>query len=416
MDLNRRRFLKASVGGSALAVASAGRAESAQARPTVEELDQAAAEPILKLDALKSPVKIASLELLRNRNGYFVRAASTDGAVGVGIANGRAAYLYPILDQLVIPYFIGKDARDLEALVDGVYVYKSNYKLAGLALWNCVAWVEFSLLDLLGRIAKQSVGELLGVVVRREAAFYVASGRRDTTPEQEVELLAKTIEETGTRAIKFKVGGRMSNNRDSMPGRTEGLIALARKRLGDQVAIHADSNGSYDPPKAIEIGKRLEAIDAHFFEEPCPFDHLEDTKRVADALTVPVAGGEQETSLRRFRWTVHNRGLDIVQPDLHYNGGYIRATRVARMAARAGMKITPHISGDLGFIDVLHFASCTPNLGAYQEYKGGIEKWGPWFDPPVRLKDGAVNVPTGPGLGVVDPAALLDGAGKIVPE
>ena len=70
----------------------------------------------------------------------------------------------------------------------------------------------------------------------------------------------------------------MSRNEDASPGRTKALIALSRKTLGDGIDIHADSNSSYDPPQAIEVGRILEDIGAVYFEEPCPFDHLEDTK------------------------------------------------------------------------------------------------------------------------------------------
>ena len=62
--------------------------------------------------------------------------------------------------------------------------YKDNHKLQGLALWCAVAWVEFAILDMLGRIAGKSIGQLLGGVVREQVPFYVASGRRDTTPDQ----------------------------------------------------------------------------------------------------------------------------------------------------------------------------------------------------------------------------------------
>jgi len=204
----------------------------------------------------------------------------------------------------------------------------------------------------------------------------------------------------GINAVKFKVGGRMSNNADSIPGRTEALIPLVRERLGPDVAIHADSNGSYDPPKAIEVGKLLEKINAVFFEEPCPFDHLEDTRTVADALEIPVAGGEQESSERRFRWMIANDAVQVVQPDLHYYGGFIRAARVARMADYAGMPVTLHLSGEgTGYADMLHFCSFTPNTGPYQEYKRGVEDSGKWFDPPLKLRDGKISVPQGPGLG-----------------
>ncbi len=329
------------------------------------------------------------------------------------MTNERIVYLYPLLQQLVIPFFITKDARDLESLLDGVYLHESNYKLQGLALWCCVAWVEFSILDLLGRISRQHVSALFGGKVRQEIPIYVASGNRDTTPVKEVEILKKRIAETGAKAVKFKVGGRMSRNRDSMPNRSEELIELSRKELGDGVTIQADANGSYDARKAIEIGRRLEGINAYLFEEPCPFDDLEETKRVADALTIPISGGEQESSEYRFRWMISNDVLQIVQPDLHYYGGMVRATRVARMAAEAGLPITVHISGgDTGFAEMANFCSFTPNIGRFQELKRGVEETGSLFDPPVVVRDGSLTVPNAPGMGMLHVDELLKKARK----
>jgi len=280
-------------------------------------------------------------------------------------------------------------------------------------LWSPQAWVEFAILDMLGRIARKPMGALLGDIVRREAACYIASGRRDTTPEQEVEHLRRLVEQSGAKALKFRVGGRMSRNADAMPGRTEKLIPLVRKAFGDGFAIHADANSSYDPPKAIEVGRLLEEINAIYFEEPCPFDHLDDTKRVADALSIPVAGGEQEYSDWRFRWMIANRGVDIVQPDLHDYGGMIRSIRVARMAEAARMPTTVHISGGFGFVYMLHFASCVPDIGRFQEYKMGIERYARWFDPPISVREGKMSVPSGPGSGIADIKGLLRDAVEV---
>jgi L-alanine-DL-glutamate epimerase-like enolase superfamily enzyme len=180
--------------------------------------------------------------------------------------------------------------------------------------------------------------------------------------------------------------------------------------LGEKIAIHADANSSYDPPRAIEIGRMLEEIRAVYFEEPCPFDHLEDTRRVADALSIPVALGEQEYSEWRFRWAIHRRVMGVVQPDLHYYGGMIRSVRVARMAALAGLPTTVHISGGFGFVYMLHFVSCTPQVGPYQEYKQGIEAYRDWFDPPLQSHDGMLTVPQGPGVGIASPRDLLKDA------
>jgi len=131
----------------------------------------------------------------------------------------------------------------------------------------------------------------------------------------------------------------MSRNADSLPGRTESLIALARKTFGDGMTLYADSNSSYDTSEGIRIGKIMQANGYGFYEEPCEFDDLWSTKAVADALTIPVAGGEQEYSMHRWKWAIANRGVDIVQPDLHYGGGFIRAVKVARMAEHVGMTV-----------------------------------------------------------------------------
>jgi L-alanine-DL-glutamate epimerase-like enolase superfamily enzyme len=410
--MQRRRFLTTALSGAALGTAAPGaHAQNGRKAGLLADLDRAAAAPVLRNELLKTPVVIESIKLLKRENEYFVHIRSKDGAEGVALTNPpRAEYLDKILKQLVIPFFIGKDARDLDNLLWELYRWQDNYKLYGLALWSPQAWVEFAILDLLGRIAGQPIGALLGKIVRTDVPIYVASGRRDTTPQQEVEYLRKLIDQSGAKALKFRAGGRMSRNADASPGRTETLIPLVRKTFGDAIDIHADSNSSYDPPQAIKIGRLLEEIKAVYFEEPCPFDHAEDTKVVADTLTIPVAGGEQEYSDWRFRWMIANRGVDIVQPDLFYYGGMVRSIRVARMAAVAKMPTTVHISGGFGFVYMLHFSSCVPDVGRYQEYKLGTEKYGKWFDPPIRVANGKMTIPGGPGVGIKDIRALLDGA------
>jgi L-alanine-DL-glutamate epimerase-like enolase superfamily enzyme len=388
--------------------------ESDAKGPSMEELDRVAAAPVLKLDGLTSPVVIDSIRLIKKGKDYMVHVRSKDGAEGVSFVEAsRANILSPILKHQVIPFFIGKDARDLENLLWELYRWNSNYKMYGLAFWSPQAWVEFAILDMLGRIAGKPMGALLGDIVRSEVPFYVASGKRDTTPEQEVAYLQTLLQRSGAKALKFRVGGRMSRNADAMPGRTEKLIPLVRKTFGDNIDIHADANSSYDPPKAIEVGRMLEEIKAVYFEEPCPFDHIGDTKKVADTLDIPIAGGEQEYSDWRHKWIIANRGIDVVQTDLFYYGGMVRAIRVALMAEAAQLPITLHISGGVGFVYMLHFASCVKNIGRYQEYKLGTETYGNWFDPAIKVKDGKMTVPSGPGIGIKDLKGLLQDAVEV---
>ncbi len=347
----------------------------------------------------RSPVKIESIELLRNGSNYFVRSRSSDGATGL-IRTKQVEDFIPILLNRVAPFFAGKDARDLETLVDGVYI--ENYKMAGQAFWCPVAYVEQSLWDLLGKVAGKPAGELMGSVLRKEIPVYLSGSGRETTAEEEVEVYARGVQHTGAKAVKFKIGGRMSRNQDAYEGRTETLLELARKRLGDEAVLYADANGSYNAARAIEIGKTLESLNFRFFEEPCPWEEAGETKRVADTLTIPIAFGEQNSSLWGFEWMINNRVMDIVQPDLNYNGGFIRAARVARMARKVEMPIVPHnTQTDAAGANILAFASAIPNIGPYMEFPWRKpERPVSWYSPNFVIRNGVVGVPAGPGLGV----------------
>jgi len=359
-------------------------------------------KPIFNLHKFSAtPVKIESIDLLAAHNRYFLRTRSTDGAEGLTETKDIADYI-PILAHRVRQHFLGKDARDLEHLIDEVYATNSNYKLAGQEFWCPVAYVEQSLLDLMGKSWKKPVGELMGGVLRKEIPVYLSGSGRDTTAEEEVEVYVREQARTGAKAVKFKIGGRMSDNFDATPGRTNQLLELAQKKLAGKVTLMADANGSYDAKNAIELGKRLEEMKYLWFEEPCPWEELSETKRVADALEMKIAFGEQNSSLWQFQYMIDNQIIDIVQPDLNYNGGFVRAAKVARMARKVNMWICPHdTQTGAATVNILQFAATTPNIGPYMEYVSRKEpKKESWYSPNFDIKDGVLPVPTGPGMGL----------------
>src|SRR5213594_2819332 len=120
MRINRRSFLSSAPTLWAAGVASARQGiaadtEASFPRVTNEELDRAAAERVLKVDTIKSPIVIESIKLLKREREYFVHVRSKDGAEGISLTNPpRAEYLDKVLKDLVIPFFINKDARNLE--------------------------------------------------------------------------------------------------------------------------------------------------------------------------------------------------------------------------------------------------------------------------------------------------------------
>lgn len=404
---SRRAFLQSSAALALLGATRSASGAAAGARAaSPEELEGIMNAPVLSLGAVKAPVKIASIELLQNGKNYLVRARSTDGAEAITVPNPAAmAKAYPVFLGHVVPTFLKKDARDLEKLHWDVYRAGSNYKMQGLLFWVSVMAVEQALLELMGQTVKRPIADFFGGAKRRDIPVYYASGNRGNTPEAEIAYLQKLVAGSGVKAIKFRLGGRMNRNEDSLPGRTDTLVPLVRKTFGDGMTLYADANSSYDVKEALRVGRMMEAHRYAFYEEPCEFDDLWSTKKVADALTIPIALGEQEYSLHRWHWVIANRVADIMQPDLHYGGGFIRATKVARMAAAAGMTVVPHMSGGgLGYLDVVQFASFTPNIGVHQEFKGNATIPVSCATSSLKCENGMVRCPTDPGFGVtIDP-------------
>lgn len=415
MKTSRRKFISTAVaGGIAASMPVSSYGNDKAARPSVNDnyakIDAVLKQPVLKREYLKDPVIIESLDLLRYGRSYLVHVRSKEGAEGYSVAHSTIGSLFPIFLGNVRPFFIGQDARDLDLILERIYIYKFSFRLNGIAMGLPLACAEFAVLDMLGRIAGKTMGEMIGEIHNPRVGIYVATEFREKPLAEHFDLIKKAVSEYDTHALKVKIGYQYDSTKDlhygGVPGKTEKMIPLLRETYGNDMALYADSNGYYDVQGAIKVGRLLEEYKYRYFEEPVMYDHFEDLKAVADALDIPVANGEQDQSFVHFRWSLANEGLDIVQPDNYYFGGLIRGMKVARMADAFGKQIIPHMSGGgLGFLYNIQFLSVVPNIGEHHEFKGldtNVQFECPTSD--LKVVNGKLKVPTGPGMGVnLDP-------------
>lgn len=420
MKITRRQFVKTNLlsgAASMLPLAAAGAESPAAALENrnlrYARLDEILSQPVLKRELFPDPILIESVELLRFKDSFLCRVRSRDGAEGISVGHSGLKALFPIFLYNLQPFFIGKDARDLDLLLEKVFIYGFNFRYNGISLGMPLATIEFAILDLLGRIARKPMGQLIDEIHHPEVSVYQATEYREKSVEESMELIQRDVAEYNARALKIKIGGLMFMTTDihavGPPGRTEKIIPLVRKTFGDQMALYADANGFYSVPEAIRVGKLLEEYRYGFFEEPVMFDWHEETRQVAEALSLPIALGEQEYSLHGFRWLIANDAVRIVQPDNYYFGGMVRSLKVARMAGAFGKLCTPHMSGGgLGFLYMIHFVSVLSNPTPHHEFKGlGTNVKFECQTSPLKVLDGKIRVPTGPGLGVeIDPAFI----------
>lgn len=417
MQTNRRKFLTGAAlgglvaGGAALSrgAPALGGAAAAAVQARRAKLDAALARPVLRRELFKMPVVLESVELLRSGTSFLCRVRSKDGAEGISVAHSTMSRLYPLFLHNVRPFFLGKDARDLDRIMERVFIYGFNFRYNGISLGIPLATLEFAILDLLGRIAGLPVPRLVGEIHHPEVAVYVATEFREKPLDEHLRLIREAVAPHDTTALKIKVGTLMfmtTDMNDPGPvGKTERLIPRVREMFPN-LTLYADANSYYSVPEAIRVGRILEEHKFAYFEEPVMYDDFEAIKAVADALELPVANGEQDQSFVNFRWLLANEGLDVVQPDNYYFGGLTRSLQVARMAEAMGKEVIPHMSGGgLGYVYNLHFAAAMSNAGAHHEFKG-FRTHVPFECPtsPLKMVRGKIKVPTGPGWGVnIDP-------------
>jgi L-alanine-DL-glutamate epimerase-like enolase superfamily enzyme len=364
-------------------------------------------------------VKIVSVESFATQDVALVRVRTDEGVEGWGqVAPYHADITAHVLHRQVAPHALGRDALDVEPLVEEIP--EREHKFPGSYLYRALAGLDTALWDLRGKVEGKSVFELLAG--RRDGMrAYASSMRRDITPDDEAERMARLCDQHGFDAVKMRIGKECGRDSDEWPGRTEAVVERVRAVLGDDVTILADANSCYTPARAIAVGRMLESHGVAHFEEPCPYWELDWTREVAHALDLDVAGGEQDCELGVWRRMVESRAVDVVQPDVCYVGGFTRALGVARLAAAAGLPCIPHSANhSLVLVFTLHLLAVMTNPGPYVEFSIEPEADYPWqvgmYEPRPRVVEGRVQVPEGPGWGVEISAEWLSRAERRISE
>ncbi|WP_422083405.1 mandelate racemase/muconate lactonizing enzyme family protein [Ulvibacterium sp.] len=352
--------------------------------------------------SLTSPVTLKEIQLYRFESLLLLKVSDNSGTVGVTVCNARMLNLVSLFKNMVVPFFIGKDAREVAHLVNGIHRVKSNYKYAGMPFWNCVGSLEIAIWDLLGNLGEVSVNQFLGHTIRTEVPIYLSSLTRGNSAEEETQNIIKYQEHTRAKAVKLKVGGRLKNTtRDKE--RTRKFIPMVRRAMGDDFTIYADSNGSYSVNEAKEIVRFLEDYGVEILEEPCYWQDYKSNAAVKKELTtMKLAGGEQDSSYHQFKAICEDNVYDILQPDVYYNGGIVRTLKIAHMASTLGKGFAPHSpKADPLFAPFSQLVSVAPVLTGFQEYPlRGTEKQKSWFGPQVIPDTGLLPLLKGNGLGI----------------
>jgi len=362
-------------------------------------------------------MKIASIETFTNEYVCFVRVRTVEGHEGWGqVSTYNADITAMVVHRHIAPHALGQNASDLNALTQ--FILEREHKFPGTYLYRALCGLDTALWDIKGKVAGKSVAQLLGST-KNKVDVYASSMRRDITPEQEAERFIALKEEFGYQSFKFRIGRECGHDIDQWPGRTEHIIKHIRESLGDEVTLLVDANSAFSADKAIEVGHMLQDYGISHFEEPCPYWELDQTKKVTDALSLDVSGGEQDNNINVWRQIIEQKVVDIIQPDVCYMGGITRTLEVAKMADKANIPCTLH-AANLSLVTLFsaHLMAAMLNAGKYLEYSiEGLDYY-PWqaglFTPNFEIENGQLLLNDKPGWGIeLDPQWLANSDYKV---
>lgn len=347
-------------------------------------------------------MKITDVQIqVLDRQFPFVWIQTDEGLVGHGECYKRwPSVTKAVIDDLLKPVLLGKDPLDTESRFRDMA--QAGYALEiGGAIWIAIAGLDIAMWDLKGKALGLPIYKLLGGKVRDRMPVYASSIRRDMTPLEEARRAAYFIEQ-GYRA--YKMHSAVPGKIDDPGDQTLDTVREIRAAVGDNVDILVDVNGAYSVSHAIRIGRHLEDMGVFHFEEPRPHYDLEGLATIADTLTIPIASGEMIYTHYEYKDLITRGHVDIIQPDIVKVPGFTELQKIAAVASAFNIPIMVHnIQPTISTVAHLHFSVSCPNVPYYQEYNIepiSVRDECPVLKEPLVIKDGYMEVPDGPGLGI----------------
>lgn len=149
---------------------------------------------------------------------------------------------------------------------------------------------------------------------------------------------------------------------------------------------------------AVVMVKELESFGLLFAEEPCHPENDEPVQMIARSTTVPIATGERHMTRWGFRRLIEQEMCAILQPDIRHCGGILELKKIAAAAEIHNMAVAPHnAAGPVGVAASIHAVATIPNFAICE---GGARRGQGLFNEPLTFKDGYIELPQQPGLGV----------------
>lgn len=285
---------------------------------------------------------------------------------------------------------IGRDPDDTGAFWADAWRRINFIGFTGVSIMGISA-IDGAMWDLKGRRAGLSISRQLGRC--RETIPAYASGGLWLT--QDIPSLVRQAEgfvAQGFKAMKLRLAGRIDVD---LP-----RVKAVRTAVGSDIGLMVDANQVLSADEAIKLGHALSPCDIAWFEEPVPAHALGDSAKVAKALKMPIASGENEYTRYGFLRMIETGAASILMPDLQRVGGVTEFARVGALAASFDLPISSHLFPEMSLQPLAH----VPTAHSL-EY---LEWFAPLYEEKIELRNGEAVIPDRPGWGIALERSAID--------
>ncbi len=360
----------------------------------------------------KGSLRITRLETFFVKPRWlFLKVHTDEGIIGLGepVTEGRALTVATAVKEIE-PYLVGKDAR--RVVHHWQAIYRHAFYRGGPILTSALSGIDQALWDIKGKALGVPVYELFGGPTRDRVRVYAH---------------ARTIEAVKQRRAEgftaFKTGPYLSRRSKNADGRawsryveTPGFVAntaeqfaALREVVGPDGDIGIDFHGAISPATAKLLIKAIEPYQPMFVEEPVNCQYVDAMADIARGTHLPIATGERLFTKWDFRDVLAKQAAVILQPDLSHAGGLSECRLIAGMAEAHYASIAPHNPlGPIALAAGIQLAASIPNFLCQEQVSLGEG----YLKTPFAVRDGYVDLPTTPGLGIeLDDAQMADKIG-----
>ncbi|MBV9228825.1 MAG: mandelate racemase/muconate lactonizing enzyme family protein [Chloroflexi bacterium] len=249
--------------------------------------------------------------------------------------------------------------------------------IVGLSGIDTVVW------DIVGKALNRPLAQVLGGTTD-PIPTYASEGLWLTEDLHALTREAEELVEGGFKAVKMRLGrARMADDVEA--------VRAVRQTIGPDITLMVDSNQGWDVNYTIRIGRKLEAFDLYWIEEPIRHDDLAGHRQIAQALDTALASGENVYTPHGFREAIEQQAFDILMPDLERVGGVTGWMRTAALAEAWNLPICSHLFPEMS----VHLLAASPTACFLEHMPWG----GSLFQEQLELVDGKIRVPNRPGYG-----------------